>query len=112
MNSKKLKRNVRHARIRAKVAGTEERPRLSIFKSNKFIYAQLINDEQGATIAASSSVKMKGKGLEVSAQVGKDLAKKAKAANVSKVVFDRGGFIYAGQIKALADAAREEGLIF
>ncbi len=110
--AKTIKRIVRHTRIRAKVAGTSERPRLSVFKSNKFIYAQIINDETGATLAASSSIKMKGKGLDVAKKVGTELASKAKAAKIDKVVFDRGGFIYTGQIKALAEAAREDGLIF
>lgn len=111
-NIKKIKKEVRHKRIRAKVKGTEERPRLSVFKSNKFIYAQLINDDKGTTLVASSSAKSKAKGMEAAKEVGSDIAKKAKAAKITKVVFDRGGFIYTGQIKALADAAREAGLTF
>jgi large subunit ribosomal protein L18 len=111
-NAKKLKKEVRHKRIRARVSGSEERPRLSVFKSNKFIYAQLINDVTGTTLAAASSIKSKAKGMEAAKEVGIEIAKKAKAAKVEKVVFDRGGFIYTGQIKAVAEAAREGGLIF
>ena len=111
-NVKSLKKEVRHKRIRAKVKGTEERPRLSVFKSNKFIYAQIINDDKRITLASASSSKMKSKGIDAAKEVGAEIAKKAKAANISKVVFDRGGFIYTGQIKTLAEAAREAGLTF
>jgi large subunit ribosomal protein L18 len=94
----------RHKRIRAKISGTAEKPRLSVFKSNRYIYAQLIDDEKGATLAATSGTD--------GTKVGTDLAKKALAANISKVVFDRGGYLYAGKIKAIADGARAGGLQF
>ena len=88
-------------------------PRLSVFKSNKFIYAQLIDDTKGATLAAASSKESKAKKpLLSAAEVGKEIAKKAVAAKITKVVFDRGGYIYTGRIKAVADGAREAGLTF
>lgn len=94
----------RHKRIRATIAGTPERPRLSVFRSNKFIYAQLVDDVKGHTFAEAHATDAKSVGIE--------LAKKAKALKIGKVVFDRGGYLYAGKIKAVADAAREGGLIF
>jgi large subunit ribosomal protein L18 len=96
------------------VVGTSQRPRLSVFRSLNHVYAQLIDDGAGRTLAASSTVDMKSKGNGVTqaAEVGKAIAAKAKAAGVSTVVFDRGGFLYHGRIKALADAAREAGLEF
>lgn len=110
---KNAKRVVRHNRLRAKVSGTSERPRLAIFRSNRFIYAQLIDDTIGKTLASSDSRKMSGKTLtEKSVEVGNDIAKKAKALKVEKIVFDRGGFRYQGTIAALADAARNGGLVF
>ena len=112
---KKLyKRSIRHNRVRAKVYGTLERPRLSVFRANRHIYAQIIDDNSGKTLAASSSVglKLKDKKISVAAQVGKNIAGKAKEKNISSVVFDRGGFAYHGRIKALAESAREAGLIF
>ena len=117
VQSKKLAyRTRRSARTRAKLFGTAECPRLSVYKSNKHIYAQLINDEKGETIAASSdatiSTKKKMAMKERAAAVGADVAHKAKQKHVARVVFDRGGFLYAGVIKALADAARKEGLQF
>jgi large subunit ribosomal protein L18 len=103
----------RRARIRAKIHGTAERPRLAVFKSHKYIYAQIINDDKGHTLAASNSKSAKGKTpVERAKEVGKEIAKNAKTAGVSKVVFDRGGFLYAGKIKMVADAAREGGLEF
>lgn len=106
-------RDRRRKRIRAKIAGTEARPRLSIFKSNTAMYAQLINDDKGVTIVGASSKGMKGKKkTEAAAAVGIELAKLAKAKGITKVVFDRGGFIYTGRVKALADGAREGGLEF
>jgi large subunit ribosomal protein L18 len=110
---KTIKRQVRRNRIRAKVKGTSDMPRLSVFKSNKFIYAQLINDETGKTLVEASGKGLKGgkKGDQAIA-VGKDIASKAKAAGITKVVFDRGGYIYTGRVRALADAAREGGLKF
>jgi large subunit ribosomal protein L18 len=102
--------------IRAKVSGTPERPRLSVFRSNKAIYAQLIDDVAGNTIASASSVELKseveGNTLETAKKVGQRLAEKAIAKNVNAVVFDRNGYLYHGKVKALADAAREGGLKF
>ena len=112
-NNKKEKRDRRHARIRAKVTGTSDKPRISIFKSNTTIYAQLIDDSIGKTIAAVSSKSVKGNtGMERAHAVGMELAKKAVASKVKHAVFDRGGFIYTGNVKAIADGAREGGLIF
>ena len=107
-NIKKENRVRRHARIRAKISGTSEVPRLSVFKSNKHISAQLIDDVSGKTIASSHSRDVGGKAGEV----GKAIADKAKAKGVSAVVFDRGGFIYTGSVKALAEGARSGGLKF
>lgn len=109
---KQAKRAGRHARIRAKVKGTGERPRLAVFKSNRFVYAQLINDELGVTIGAADSRKHSGTLGAGAVAVGAEIAKKAKAAGVTAVVFDRGGFKYQGIIAALADSARSEGLAF
>jgi large subunit ribosomal protein L18 len=111
---KKLKRQIRHQRARSKVKGTALRPRLSVFKANRHIYAQLINDEAGKTLAAACSleVKTKGKKTAISKEVGKILAKKALVKDVRQVVFDRSGFKYHGRIKALAEGAREGGLKF
>ncbi len=111
-SQKTIKRNRRHARIRARVIGTEERPRLSIFKSNSYIYAQIINDDTQTTLVSASSLKMKKSGMDAAKEVGTVVAKLAKEKGVSKIAFDRGGFNYTGQIKALADAAREAGLEF
>lgn len=100
-------------RIRAKVFGTAERPRLSVFKSNKFIFAQLIDDTAGVTIAAISSKKLAGKTALASAHhIGKELAERAIEKKIEKVVFDRGGYIYTGKIKAVAEGARAGGLNF
>lgn len=109
---KHAKRAVRHNRIRAKVTGTAERPRLAIFKSNRFVYAQLIDDTKGVTLVASDSRAFKGTMTEGAVAVGADIAKKAVAKGVSAVVFDRGGFKYQGLIAALADSARGNGLTF
>ncbi len=111
----KQKRQLKHYRVRARIsAGTAERPRLNVFKSNKEIYAQIINDETGVTVASSSTqkLKLKGNNIENAAKVGKAVAEAAKSAGVESVVFDRGGYIYHGKVKALADAAREAGLKF
>ena len=111
--SKTQQRERRHRRVRAKVAGTEERPRLSIFKSNTRIVAQLIDDDKGLTIAAVSSASERGKTPREKAEAAAvSLAKKAGAKGVKKVVFDRGGYQYLGTIKAFADAARAAGLDF
>ena len=109
-------RKVRHERITDKVFGTSECPRLCIFRSNANIYAQIIDDEKGATLVSASSLdkelKLKNNNVEAAAKVGEALAKKAKKAGIKNVVFDRGGYMYHGRIKALADAARENGLEF
>lgn len=105
----------RHIRIRAKVKGTADRPRISVYRSNKFIYATLVDDTTGKTLASSSSAKL---GLdnpstcEAASKVGADLAAKAKELKIEKAVFDRSGYLYHGQVKALADACREAGLAF
>lgn len=107
------KRNRRHARIRSKVSGTAEKPRFSVHKSNNNIIAQLIDDKKGETIAYVWTKKMEGKGLkEKSIAAGKEIAKIAAEKKISKVAFDRGGFIFTGNIKALAESAREAGLKF
>ena len=108
-------RHRRHRRVRGKVFGSAERPRLVVFRSNRGIEAQLIDDLEGKTLAAASWLNLKSfKGLktEQAAEVGKLLAQNAKKANVETVVFDRGGYLYHGRVKALADAAREGGLKF
>ncbi|MFT7604307.1 MAG: large subunit ribosomal protein L18 [Saprospiraceae bacterium] len=101
-------------RIRTKVTGTSERPRLSVFRSNKDIYCQLINDVAGVTLAAVSSrdIGATGTKKEQAEAVGKKIAEKALTENISSIVFDRGGYLYHGRIKALADGAREGGLQF
>ena len=106
----------RHRRVRGKVRGTAERPRLAIFRSNRGIFAQLVDDDAGKTIASSSWLALpksfKGDKTEQAAEVGKRLAEAAKKAGVETVVFDRGGYLYHGRVKALADGAREGGLSF
>jgi large subunit ribosomal protein L18 len=107
-----------HARVRAKVAGTAERPRLNVFRSLNHIYAQIIDDASATTLASASTIVKKGEekksggNIEAAAAVGKLIAERAKDKGVTKVVFDRGGYLYHGRIKALADAAREGGLEF
>ena len=113
--SKNLSRKRRHARVRAKISGTAEAPRLCVYRSNKNIEAQLIDDVKGVTLVASSSMSLKlenGSNIEAAAKVGKDIAEKALAKGLKKVVFDRSGYIYHGRVKALAEAAREAGLEF
>lgn len=106
-------RTRRHRRIRAHVVGTAERPRLSVFRSNRFLYAQVIDDEKSVTLAAASSRGMAGKPMaEQAKSVGEHVAAAATKKGVKKVVFDRGGFTYAGVVRILADAAREGGLTF
>src|ERR1035437_8353347 len=113
LTNKATKIQVRHNRIRAKISGTSDMPRLSVYKSNTSVYGQLIDDSKGITIAAFSADKAKGKNfVEKSNDAGKELAKIAIGKGVTKVVFDRGGFIYTGKIKAFADGAREGGLKF
>lgn len=107
------KRASRHTRIRARVSGTAERPRLAVFRSNRFVYAQLIDDAAGKTLAAADSRTSKeATPLARATAVGAEIATKAKALGVSKVVFDRGGFRYQGIVAALADGARNGGLAF
>jgi large subunit ribosomal protein L18 len=108
----KTARQRRHARVRARITGTEARPRLAVFKSNKFISVQVIDDTKGATIASVHGREFPGALTVQAAAVGAAVAKRAKEKGVSTVVFDRGGYRYTGQIKALADAAREGGLTF
>lgn len=111
--TKKQSRQRIHMRIRKKVNGTAERPRLSVFRSNAGIYCQIIDDLKGHTLAAASSKEAaKGTKTEQAVAVGKIIAEKAKAAGISGVVFDRGGYLYHGRIKALAEGAREGGLQF
>ena len=101
--------------IRRKISGTAERPRISVFKSNAKIYAQIIDDEKGHTLVAASSAELGAKentNIELSKEVGKKLAEKAVANGISEVVFDRNGYIYHGKVKALAEGAREGGLKF
>ena len=104
----------RAARTRAKIHGTSERPRLSVHFSNLHITAQVIDDDKKITLAYASTIgtKMTGTKIEKAAKIGEEIAKKAKAAKISKVVFDRGSKLYAGRMSALADAARKEGLEF
>ena len=105
----------RHTRIRGRVTGTTERPRLCVSRSNMRIYAQIIDDTRGHTLAAAGSVEADIRELAkgaAAAEVGKRVAERAKAAGVESVVFDRGGYRYHGRVKALADAAREAGLVF
>ncbi|OIO31169.1 50S ribosomal protein L18 [Candidatus Nomurabacteria bacterium CG1_02_43_90] len=111
--SKTEQRTRRHRRIRAKVSGTAERPRLAVFKSNSYMYAQLIDDTKGATLAASSDMGLKGKTKTERAKLaGAALAKIAKEKGLESAVFDRGGFIYTGRVRAFAEGAREGGLVF
>jgi len=117
--SRKAARQKRHYRLRRYLSGTPERPRLAVFRSNKHIYAQIIDDVTGNTLVASSTMekaigeKLKStSNLEAAKAVGVDVAKKAKDKDITTVVFDRGGFLFHGRVKALADAAREEGLVF
>jgi len=110
---KKEKRERRHKRIRAKVFGTTEKPRLSVFKSNRYVTLQVINDEKGNTLISSTTKEMRSKTLSERAyEAGKDIAAKAKMKKITKVVFDRSGYIYTGSIARAADGAREGGLKF
>ena len=110
--SKKEGRTRRHARVRAKIKGTALRPRLAVFRSNRYISAQVIDDTKGTTLAAATSRGMKGGMRELAAKVGSEIAKSAKEKGVTAVVFDRGGFTYGGTIEALAMGARDNGLTF
>lgn len=112
--SRNVARQRRHARVRKTISGTAILPRLNVFRSNKEIYAQVIDDNMGVTLASSSSkiLKVNGGNIEGAKAVGKDIAEKCKKAKIEKVVFDRGGYLYHGRVAALADAARENGLEF
>lgn len=113
--NKNIARQKRHKRVREHVNGTAERPRLSVYRSSVHIYAQLIDDIKGVTLCSSSTI---AKGMDVTgknktaaaAEVGKDIAKKANGLKIKQVVFDRGGYLYTGRVKALADGARDGGL--
>jgi len=109
-------RKKRHRRVRGKIAGTPERPRLNVFRSGKHIYAQIIDDTKGVTLCAASSLEKSFKGSgsnkEGAQKVGKQVAERAKKSGIENVVFDRGGYIYHGRVKELAEAAREGGLKF
>ena len=115
--SNNVARQRRHTRVRNKVSGTAECPRLNVFRSNSNIFAQIIDDEASKTLVSASSIDKElklenGGNAEAAVKVGELLAKRAKKAKISKVVFDRGGYLYHGRVKALADAARENGLEF
>ncbi len=115
--NKNADRKIRHARVRKKVYGTSVQPRLCVYRSTNYIYAQIIDDVNGTTLCSASSKALaadcKGKTkVEAAKLVGKNLAEKAVALNVTNVVFDRGGYIYTGRVAALADGAREAGLKF
>lgn len=114
MIEKQEKRISRHRRVRAKIAGTADKPRLCVFRSNQHIYAQIINDAEGKTILSIGDVdlKLKDKKADASKKVGKAVAEKALEKNIKEVVFDRGGYKYHGRVKALAEGAREGGLKF
>jgi large subunit ribosomal protein L18 len=114
---KNATRRKRHARVRAKLSGTAARPRLNVFRSNKHIYAQLIDDVNGVTIASASTIEKdfgleSTNNLEAAQKVGELVAKRAVEKGISSIVFDRGGYLYHGRVKALADTARENGLEF
>lgn len=118
-STRKAATHRRHSRIRRKVEGTAERPRLAVFRSNQHIYAQVIDDSQKCTLVSASTLEAdlrsalaSGSNREASAQVGKLLAERAVAKGIQQVVFDRGGNLYHGRVQALADAAREGGLSF
>lgn len=118
---KKVSRNdvrkARHARVRSKVSGTASVPRLNVFRSNQNIFAQIIDDEAKVTLVSASSIDKElklenGSNVEAASKVGELIAKRAKEAKITKVTFDRGGYLYHGRVKALAEAARENGLEF
>lgn len=116
-NKEIVKRQVktrRHKRVRSKIFGTAETPRLNLFRSNKGLFVQLINDDLGVTLASASEKEIKEKKTktDTAKEIGKLIAKKAQEKNISKVVFDRGGYKYHGRTKAAAEGAREEGLVF
>ena len=115
-NKNEIRKN-RHLRIRTNLKGTKDRPRLSVYRSTSHIYAQIIDDTTGKTLVSCSTI---AKGVDVkkltkteaAKKIGQELAAKAKKAKINKIAFDRGGYLYTGRVKALADGAREEGLVF
>jgi large subunit ribosomal protein L18 len=111
---KRIKREIRHNRVRSRVFGTATMPRLNVFKASAHIYVQAIDDSAGKTLVSASSkeIKIKGKKTEIASAVGKLVAEKALAKGIKQIVFDRGGYAYHGRVKALAEAAREGGLKF
>ena len=117
--SRNVIRQKKHLKIRNRLSGTAERPRLAVYRSNNHVYAQVIDDTVGKTLVSASTVEKKvaselkkTNDIDAAAYVGKVIAERAMAANIKEVVFDRGGFIYTGKVKALAEAAREAGLVF
>ncbi len=113
VNVKKEKRDRRHKRVRSKIFGTEGRPRLAVYRSNKALYGQLINDESGLTImSVRTEVSVKKSPIEKAFDAGKRIAEEAKSKKLTQVVFDRGGFLYMGAIKSFADGVREGGISF
>ena len=116
MKNQKLKRIIRHKRVRSKILGTPERPRLSVYRSQKHVFLQLIDDKKGKTLFSVSDKSLKAKNKttksELSHEAGKVLAKKAIESGIKKIVFDRGGYIYKGRVKKIAEGAREGGLNF
>ena len=108
--TKRIGRESRHARIRAKVSGVSARPRLAVYKSNRYLHAQIIDDTVGKTLVSGSTKEITGKKMDAAKKLGAELAVRAKAAGIERVVFDRGGFRYTGRVAALAAAAREAGL--
>ena len=117
--SRALARQKKHKRMRGHIHGTAERPRLAVFRSNKHMYAQIIDDKKGVTLVSASTLQADVKegleytdNIEAAARVGKVIGERALQAGIKEVVFDRGGFVYHGQVQALADAAREAGLTF
>ena len=112
MLDKQVKKNRRHRRVRAKIIGTAKLPRLCVFRSAKHIYAQLIDDDTGTTIASVNDSKLKLKGIVAASEVGKMIAISAKEKSIKMIVFDRGGYKYHGRVQALANGAREGGLKF
>ena len=114
MTNKELRRQKIKVRVRCKISGTAEKPRMTVFRSNKQIYVQLIDDQSGKTLASASSLAITDKmeKMALAAKVGQAIAEKAKSAGIEEVVFDRNGYLYHGRVKSLADAAREGGLKF
>ena len=117
--SRALARQKKHKRMRGHIHGTAERPRLAVFRSNKHMYAQVMNDAEGRTLVSASTLQADVKegleytdNIEAAARVGKVIGERALQAGIKEVVFDRGGFVYHGKVQALADAAREAGLTF